>query len=209
MAPRPTPSGLKVEDAAATVQRARMLGAEPFAERRGPGELAIPAIRGVGGGVIYFLDSRSELSRGLGHRVRPRPGSQPASGAGLTRIDHVAQTMNYEEMLTWVLFYVSIFRTRKMPMVDVVDPGGLVRSQAIEMRGRPSPDPERRGEPQDAGRALHRRELRLSDAAFGVRNREYLRDAVAGMVALRLPAAAKSLRTTMTTSRLGSGWIPT
>jgi 4-hydroxyphenylpyruvate dioxygenase len=40
--------------------------------------------------------------------------------------------MNYEEMLTWLLFYTSIFRTRKAPMVDVVDPGGLIRSQAIE-----------------------------------------------------------------------------
>jgi 4-hydroxyphenylpyruvate dioxygenase len=35
-------------------------------------------------------------------------------------------------MLTWLLFYVSIFRTRKTPMVDVIDPGGVVRSQAIE-----------------------------------------------------------------------------
>jgi 4-hydroxyphenylpyruvate dioxygenase len=50
----------------------------------------------------------------------------------LRRIDHVAQTMNYEEMLSWVLFYVSIFRTSKLPAVDVVDPGGLVRSQVIQ-----------------------------------------------------------------------------
>ncbi|MDH5798826.1 MAG: VOC family protein, partial [Paracoccaceae bacterium] len=50
----------------------------------------------------------------------------------LTHIDHIAQTMNYEEMLSWSLFYTSIFDARKTPMVDVVDPGGLVRSQAIE-----------------------------------------------------------------------------
>src|SRR3546814_15873565 len=52
--------------------------------------------------------------------------------AGLLAIDHVAQTMNYEEMLTWLLFYTSIFRTGKLPMVDVVDPAGLVRSQVVE-----------------------------------------------------------------------------
>ena len=40
--------------------------------------------------------------------------------------------MNYEEMLTWLLFYTAIFRTAKLPMVDVVDPAGLVRSQVIE-----------------------------------------------------------------------------
>jgi 4-hydroxyphenylpyruvate dioxygenase len=40
--------------------------------------------------------------------------------------------MNYEEMLTWILFYRSIFVAEKTPMVDVVDPSGLVRSQVIE-----------------------------------------------------------------------------
>lgn len=122
--------GLKVEDAAATVARARALGAEPFEQRRGPGELAIPAIRGIGGGVLYFLDDRSDLARVWEIEFE---GATPAGeGVGLDTVDHVAQTMNYEEMLTWLLFYTSIFRTRKLPMVDVVDPAGLVRSQVIE-----------------------------------------------------------------------------
>jgi 4-hydroxyphenylpyruvate dioxygenase len=40
--------------------------------------------------------------------------------------------MNYTEMLTWILFYASIFEVGKSPMVDIVDPSGLVRSQVIE-----------------------------------------------------------------------------
>ena len=56
----------------------------------------------------------------------------PDAGAGLVAIDHIAQTMKYEEMLTWALFYTSIFDTSKVPMVDVVDPAGLVRSRAIQ-----------------------------------------------------------------------------
>ena len=122
--------GLRVEDAAATVARARALGAEIFQQRHGPGELAIPAIRGVGGGVIYFIDGKSELSRIW--EIDFRPIDIDAPEAGLTRTDHIAQTMNYEEMLTWLLFYTSIFQTSKSPTVDVVDPGGLVRSQVIE-----------------------------------------------------------------------------
>lgn len=122
--------GLRVEDAAAAVARARALGAEPFEQRHGPGELAIPAIRGVGGGVIYFIDGSSDLARVW--EIEFEPTGATGAGAALTRIDHVAQTMNYEEMLTWLLFYTSIFRTRKSPMVDVVDPSGLVRSQVIE-----------------------------------------------------------------------------
>ncbi len=123
--------GLLVDDAAATVERAKVLGAKPFEQARGPGDLSIPAIRGVGGGVIYFIDDKSELGRvweiEFDFIDNPRP-----AGAGLRSIDHIAQTMNYEEMLTWLLFYTSIFRTSKLPMVDVVDPAGLVRSQVIE-----------------------------------------------------------------------------
>ncbi len=124
--------GLKVEDAAATVERARALGAEPFGQPVGPGELTIPAIRGVGGGVMHFIDDKSELARVWEIEFRPVTDAEKPCDCGLTAIDHVAQTMNYEEMLTWLLFYTSIFKTGKTPLVDVVDPAGLVRSQAIE-----------------------------------------------------------------------------
>ncbi len=123
--------GLKVEDAVATVERARVLGAEPFEQRPGPGELAIPAIRGVGGGVVYFIDGKSDLARVWEIEFDP-VGADGRANAGLVNVDHIAQTMNYEEMLSWLLFYISIFDTSKAPMVDLVDPGGLVRSQAIE-----------------------------------------------------------------------------
>ncbi|MFZ2099885.1 MAG: bifunctional sugar phosphate isomerase/epimerase/4-hydroxyphenylpyruvate dioxygenase family protein [Oricola sp.] len=124
--------GLKVENAAATVERARALGADPFEQPVGPGELKIPAIRGIGGGVMHFIDDRSDLAKVWEIEFRPVADEAKPRDAGLTRIDHVAQTMNYEEMLTWLLFYTSIFATGKTPMVDVVDPAGLVRSQAIE-----------------------------------------------------------------------------
>ena len=124
--------GLKVEDASATVARARALLADLFEQPTGPGELKIPAIRGVGGGVMHFIDDKTELSRVWEIEFTPVADDRQDGGAGLTRIDHLAQTMNYEEMLTWMLFYTAIFDTAKMPMVDVIDPAGVVRSQAIE-----------------------------------------------------------------------------
>ena len=39
--------------------------------------------------------------------------------------------MTYDEMLSWSLFYTSLFDMKKAPMVDVVDPDGLVRSRAL------------------------------------------------------------------------------
>jgi 4-hydroxyphenylpyruvate dioxygenase len=124
--------GLLVEDAGATVARARALGAATFHQPVGPGELDIPAIRGVGGGILHFIDRKSDLAQVWETEFRPVTDDAAAATAGLTRIDHAAQTMNYEEMLTWSLFYVSLFDVAKQAMVDVVDPGGLVRSQAIE-----------------------------------------------------------------------------
>ena len=123
--------GIRVADAKATVARATALGAKVFAQPVAEGELEIPAIRGVGGGLIYFLDSGSELGSVWDQEFVPEPGSG-GGGCGLIRVDHVAQTMNYDEMLTWVLFYRSIFDVRKSPMVDVLDPAGLVRSQVVE-----------------------------------------------------------------------------
>ena len=123
--------GLTVDSADDTVARARALAAQTFHQPVGPGELEIPAIRGVGGGLLHFIDRESRLAEVWDIEFRPVE-DDGGDAAGLTRIDHVAQTMNYEEMLTWSLFYCSLFQMGKQPGVDVVDPGGLVRSQAIE-----------------------------------------------------------------------------
>jgi 4-hydroxyphenylpyruvate dioxygenase len=122
--------GLTVADAQATFARARALRADTHAEPIAPGELTIPAIRGVGGSTIRFLDHGDDLGRiwQLDFDI-----SDPAPvGAGLLSVDHLGQTMAYDEMLSRALFYTAIFQARKAPMVDVVDPDGLVRSQAVD-----------------------------------------------------------------------------
>lgn len=125
---------LEVEDAAATLTRAVALGAEPFSQPVNPGELNIPAIRGVGGGLIYLIDSKTELGRLWEIDFREVEPEADVHDAHLTTIDHVAQTVAYEEMLTWLLFYTSIFDARKSPMVDIIDPAGVVRSQVVESK---------------------------------------------------------------------------
>jgi 4-hydroxyphenylpyruvate dioxygenase len=122
---------LRVEDAAATVQRAATLLDQPFRQRPGPGELDIPAVRGVGGSLVYFIDRKTDLARLWD--IDFEPVAEPAPGdAGLLGFDHLSQTMQYEEMLTWLLFYTSLFELKKTPVTDVIDPGGVVQSQAME-----------------------------------------------------------------------------
>jgi 4-hydroxyphenylpyruvate dioxygenase len=92
----------------------------------------MPAIRGVGGGLIYFVDDIGETARIWEAEFEPLPEVGSPSETGLIAIDHVAQTMKAEEMLSWLLFYTAIVKASKSPMIDIVDPAGLVRSQVVE-----------------------------------------------------------------------------
>jgi len=123
--------GLRVRDADQTVDRAMRLGAPAFSQSVGSEELEIPAIKGVGGSVVHFIDEKSDLHRVWDIEfdlVRETAAPEPA---GLRRIDHIAQTMRYQEMQSWLTYYLSTFEMEKADVVDVVDPSGLIPSQAL------------------------------------------------------------------------------
>ncbi len=124
--------GLFVDDAQAARRRAVALGAEPFEQPLDPDEIEMPAVRGVGGGIVYFLDRKSALARIWDIEFEPVAGTSTVTPAGLEAIDHVAQTMQYDELLTWLLFYTSLLEAHKTPVVDIIDPSGIVRSQVVE-----------------------------------------------------------------------------
>ena len=66
----------------------------------------------------------------------PLPCDGPAPRSDLTAIDHVAQTMQYEEFLSWLLYYTALFDMGKTPQLEIADPMGIVYSQAVESPGR-------------------------------------------------------------------------
>ena len=123
--------GLRVRDADAAVARATALGAPAFQQPVGTGELDIPAIQGVGGNVVHFIDEKSDLHRVWDIEFDPVPKTKATPPAGLRRIDHVAQTMRYQEMQSWLTYYTTTFEMEKAPVVDVADPSGVVLSQAL------------------------------------------------------------------------------
>jgi 4-hydroxyphenylpyruvate dioxygenase len=122
---------LRVDDAQGAINRATTLLDQPFQQPVGPGETNIPAVRGLGGSLLYFVDRKSGLDRLWEVDFDP-VATDDFSGAGLRSVDHVSQSMHYEEMLTWLLFYASLLDVRKTPVQTVIDPGGVVQSQAIE-----------------------------------------------------------------------------
>ena len=122
--------GLTVGSAAEAVARAEALRLAPFSQPLGPGEIGIPAIEGLSGSVLHLLDAETTS---VWDREFTR-AEAPSDGAGLVAIDHLAQTMSYDEMLGWTLFYTALFDMEKASTLDVIDPDGLVRSQAVESR---------------------------------------------------------------------------
>ncbi|MCY3674188.1 MAG: TIM barrel protein [Paracoccaceae bacterium] len=124
--------GLRVDNASQTINRAGGLGTPRFSQPVGSGELDIPAIRGVGGNVVHFIDENSNLHRVWDIEFNPVANISAIQPAGIRRVDHVSQTMRYEEMQSWVLYYISTFEASKSPIFDVADPSGVVHSQAIE-----------------------------------------------------------------------------
>lgn len=121
--------GLLVGDASRQMARAEALLAETFHQPVGPGELEIPAIRGVGGSLLYFLDDEAAMARVW--ETEFEPVETPTQGTGLARIDHIAQSVLFEELPGWRLFYRSILDMEKTPQVDVLDPAGLVESEVL------------------------------------------------------------------------------
>ena len=123
---------LRVDDAGATIDRAVALLDQPFRQGVGPGELEIPAVRGLGGSLLYFIDGTSAPVGIWEVDFEPVESGAQEAGAGLTRYDHISQSMHDEELQSWLLFYTSLLDVRKTRIHDVLDPGGVVQSQVIE-----------------------------------------------------------------------------
>jgi 4-hydroxyphenylpyruvate dioxygenase len=124
--------GLRVDDVAGALDRAEHLAIPRFAQAVGPDEMQIPSVKGVGGSLIYFIEDGTQSDvwhHEFTHAVAQRNATRTL---GLTRTDHIAQTMQYEEFLSWLLYYVALFDVTKTPQIEIADTLGLIQSQAVE-----------------------------------------------------------------------------
>jgi 4-hydroxyphenylpyruvate dioxygenase len=121
--------GLKIDDVATMMSRADLLQAATFRQPVGLGEMTIPAIRGVGGSLLYFLEPGSS-----NWDVDFVPVASAGDAAHLDQIDHISQSMRFEDMLSWEQFYTALFDIQRSPQLEVADPLGLVKSQVLQNR---------------------------------------------------------------------------
>jgi len=117
----------QVDDVAGMMNRAEALQAATFRQAVGPGEMTIPGIRGVGGSLLYFLEPASP------NWDIDFVAAGGEDGAGfLHHIDHISQSMRFEEMLSWEQFYTGLFDVQRAPQLEIADPLGLVKSQVLQ-----------------------------------------------------------------------------
>jgi 4-hydroxyphenylpyruvate dioxygenase len=110
----------RVADAAAAFERAVSLGARPFHGRVGPMELNIPAIEGIGGSLIYFVDRYGERGSIYDVDFRFFGGVEPEpKGHGLTVIDHLTHNVHRGRMDAWAGFYERLFNFREIRYFDI------------------------------------------------------------------------------------------
>jgi 4-hydroxyphenylpyruvate dioxygenase len=122
---------IRVKDAAYAYKRALELGAWGFDNQTGPMELNIPAIKGVGDSLIYFVDRwrGKEGSHGAGAigdisiydvDFAAIPGSDAnPKGHGLTYIDHLTHNVHRGRMKEWAEFYERLFNFREIRYFDI------------------------------------------------------------------------------------------
>jgi 4-hydroxyphenylpyruvate dioxygenase len=132
----------RVNDAKAAHERAISLGAWGYAGQAGPGELNIPAIKGIGDSLIYLVD-----------RWRGKGGAKPGdignigfydvdfeplagaslcpAGVGLSFIDHLTHNVHRGRMREWAEFYERVFNFREIRYFDIEGQVTGVKSQAL------------------------------------------------------------------------------
>jgi 4-hydroxyphenylpyruvate dioxygenase len=142
----------RVQDAKAAYERAKALGAWGYADQAGPGELNIPAIKGIGDSLIYLVDKwrgknaapdaqGSMAAPVLGDisfydvDFAPLPGVGVADlnppGHGLTYIDHLTHNVHRGRMQEWALFYERLFNFKEVRYFDFEGQATGVKSKAM------------------------------------------------------------------------------
>ena len=130
----------RVVDAGHAFERAVVLGAKPVETKVGPMELNIPAVEGIGGSLLYFVDRYGEKGSiwDVDFRWTGEPDPKP-EGAGLFYIDHLTHNVYRGNMEKWADWYAALFNFRPIRYFNIEGKlTGLVAPRPCAARARAS-----------------------------------------------------------------------
>ncbi|WP_164116139.1 4-hydroxyphenylpyruvate dioxygenase [Sphingorhabdus sp. Alg239-R122] len=110
----------RVKDASKAYDLLIEKGAEPVQVETGPMELHIPAIRGIGGAIVYLVDRYGDdLSiYDIDFEYLPGVEKEP-EGAGFHTIDHLTHNVYTGRMKYWADYYETLFNFREIRFFDI------------------------------------------------------------------------------------------
>lgn len=122
----------RVKDAAYALNRAKELGAEVVESTAGPMELSIPALKGIGGSLIYLVDRYGDNGNiyDIDFKFFDEVERHP-KGAGLTYIDHLTHNVYQGHMDKWAGFYERLFNFREIRYFDIKGKQTGLKSRAL------------------------------------------------------------------------------
>ena len=136
----------RVQDAKRAYELALEKGAWGYAGKAGPGELNIPAIKGIGDSLIYLVDrwrgKNGAADGDIGNigffdvdfEALPGVNGKEAlnpTGHGLTYIDHLTHNVHRGRMNEWAGFYERLFNFREIRYFDIEGQVTGVKSKAM------------------------------------------------------------------------------
>lgn len=124
--------GFRVKNAKLAYERAVELGAETVDMQVGPMELSIPAIRGIGGGLIYFIDRYGDdLSiYDIDFEYIDGVDRHPV-GHGFNVVDHLTHNVYRGRMDYWAEYYERLFNFREIRFFDIKGEYTGLKSRAL------------------------------------------------------------------------------
>lgn len=123
--------GFRVVDAGHAFDRAVALGAKPASREARPAALNIPAIEGVGGALIYFVDRYGDKGSIWDDFTWIAKREPAPAGVGLDYIDHLTHNVFRGRMDVWADWYKTIFNFRQIRFFDIEGKLTGLRSRAM------------------------------------------------------------------------------
>ncbi|MEM9839549.1 MAG: 4-hydroxyphenylpyruvate dioxygenase [Pseudomonadota bacterium] len=110
----------RVRDARKAYDHLLEQGAEPVEVKTGPMELRLPAIRGIGGAIVYLVDRYGDnLSiYDIDFEYLPDVDRNPVGG-GFEVIDHLTHNVYTGRMAYWADYYEKLFNFREIRFFDI------------------------------------------------------------------------------------------
>lgn len=117
--PSTSAMGFRVANADEAFKHALANGATAYQATKEKPVYDMPAIHGVGGSLIYFVDHKNSESN-YNHHFSPISSSNTSTkNAGLTYLDHVTHNLYRGNMNKWAEFYENIFNFKEIRYFDI------------------------------------------------------------------------------------------